>query len=180
VTATAQRLHLENSDRPTSRCEQWLEIAPLLDHCSHHFRSLLRQCAASERLNERQALILWLCWVTPDGTAQVDLARQLALSPAQLCQLLEQLRGRSLLQCVRDPEDRRRQRHQLTAAGRAAWHEIRTALTKELQAEPAEAAGPLRQLYGLLDSFLAAAPQEPRLRVVPESPEGEAASREDN
>ena len=118
-----------HSARGTS---DWLELATLLESCSHRIRRIVSAAAEPFDLSDRQAMILWLCAADPDGSAQNELAWHLTLSPPQLCHLLDQLRGRGLLESSRDPRDRRRQRTRLTGKGTQVWRELEQSLRTRL------------------------------------------------
>jgi DNA-binding MarR family transcriptional regulator len=81
-------------------------------------------------LGEAQLSILWACLSSPrDGWSQRDLARALAVSPAHVSGLVEQLRSQGLLAGRRNLHDRRRQHWQLTPAGRERLQSLFEGLT---------------------------------------------------
>src|SRR4051812_48002375 len=54
-------------------------------------------------------LVLWRTEHAGDaGISQVELARELSVSAAQICGIVEQLQSRSWLKTARPPDDRRR------------------------------------------------------------------------
>lgn len=59
-----------------------------------------------------------------DGMGQHELASRLAISPAHVSGLVEQMRARGWLESRRDPADRRRQLWRVTASGGAVWEQI--------------------------------------------------------
>ena len=179
MTPIARKHDSAQAKQSIDRRSHWLELAPLLEGCSQHLRTLLRACAESLQLSERHLLILWLCAADPQGSSQIELAQQLSISPAQLSQLLEQLRRRGLLESTRDPLDRRRQRSRLTGRGEQAWAQLEADLDRKLgDLEPLL---PSYQLRAVRDSLARLVmPCEPHgLKVVADS-EPLASTAEEN
>jgi DNA-binding MarR family transcriptional regulator len=126
-------------------------------------------------------MILWHASSHPLGSAQIELAKELAVSPGQLSLLLEQLRERGLLDCVRDPHDRRRQRNVLTATGRAAWSEIYEKLSQKLAgSNEVPLIDVVDRLRTLLDELCQPASSTPELKLHRPTVSSESTSPEGN
>ncbi len=107
---------------PGRAASRWLALAEQIAVCT---RQVQRLTAIPAGLRLPEALLLWLCGrADPEGTAQAELARRLAVSPAQVSHLLERLRGLGWLQAHRPAADRRCQRWRLTPLGRQVLAEI--------------------------------------------------------
>ena len=83
--------------------------------------------------------MLWACRKAPPmGAGQSQLAESIAVSPAHISGLVEQLRKKGLLEPRRDPADRRRQLWRISPAGYAAIKTVLDDLTDwagEIQAK---------------------------------------------
>lgn len=117
---------MEQSFPPDSQSAQaagrWLALAGQLAVCA---REVQRLTAVPAGLRLPEALLLWLCGqAEPNGIAQAELSRRLALSPAQASHLLEKLRRHGWFQAYRPAADRRCQRWRLTDRGQQVLAEI--------------------------------------------------------
>lgn len=144
----------------------WMAIAERILVLAKQFRQRLATSARTADLSETDLLALWACVAAPEGAAnQRQLADRLAVSPAQVSGTVERLRQSGLLDCRRDPQDRRRQVWHLTAAGQEA---IATAArdvaawSKNLEVHLPDTAP--EQLIGELDRLLAQFETAPFLR----------------
>lgn len=96
----------------------WLQLVEQLSRCSRTTRRALQRQLGDE-LSESQYALLRLCANDNyDAASQLDIATRLALSPAQVSGMVEQLRKRGLVIGQRSKSDRRRQVWKLTSAGR--------------------------------------------------------------
>jgi DNA-binding MarR family transcriptional regulator len=99
---------------------QWIGIAERISFCAKLLRDEFRDCLRPWELSEAQFSVLWACSAAPpSGTGQSELAASLAVSPAQISLVVEQLRRKRLLTGRRDENDRRRQVWRVSAAGHA-------------------------------------------------------------
>jgi len=108
----------------------WARLLRDLSRCGR-----LAQRALSSQLDSAlsasQAALLWTCREMESHEAsQLELARRMGMSPAQISSLVEELRRRELLVSERCPQDRRRQTWRLTASGQ----QIVCSLDEQLEA----------------------------------------------
>lgn len=114
---------LRRSDAPHAGASRraacrWLQLAELLGSASRALRDCLSAHWPPE-LGPAHCSILWQCCEAGDaGRNQSELAENLAVSPAHVSGLVEDLRQQGLIEAFRPAEDRRRQVWQLTTAGR--------------------------------------------------------------
>jgi DNA-binding MarR family transcriptional regulator len=106
----------------------WLHLVERVAVCSRLLRAALDNRMADCDLNPSQFSVLWACFHQPAGVGQSELAELLAVSPAHVSGLVEQLRRRKLLAGHRPSADRRRQQWRLTPQGEACVKAVRTAL----------------------------------------------------
>ena len=151
-----------------SAAQAWMALAERILMLAKQFRQRLAVSAKTAALTEADLLALWAsAAATPAAMNQRELADRLAVSPAQVSATVERLRQNGLLECCRDPLDRRRQVWQLTAAGHAAIATVaRDVATwaKDLEADTVPA-----QLIDDLDRLLAQFATSPFL-CEPHSP----------
>lgn len=102
-----------------SAATRWLHLAERISVCGRLLRAGLDRRMEACQLSPSQFSILWACYAAQGGAGQSALADQLAVSPAHVSGLVEQLRARRLLAARRPASDRRRQLWHLTPAGRA-------------------------------------------------------------
>jgi DNA-binding MarR family transcriptional regulator len=104
--------------------ETWAGMLLALARCGR-----LAQRALAAQLDDRfspsQAAMLWACReLAVAEPSQLELAKHLGLSPAQVSAQVETLRSAGLIVSERSPHDRRRQTWQLTAAGEQATRQL--------------------------------------------------------
>lgn len=115
--------HPESVDR-AEPAVRWLQLVERVAVCSRLLRAGLDQRMAACQLNPSQFSILWACHHAESGSGQSQLAELLAVSPAHISGLVEQLRRRKLLAGHRPSTDRRRQLWRLTPQGRQAVESV--------------------------------------------------------
>jgi DNA-binding MarR family transcriptional regulator len=92
-------------------------------------RRLLADEAAAVGLSDVELLVVWLCDEGP-GLAQVELAHEVGISPAQMSATVERLRQRGLIAVQRSALDRRRQVWRTTDGGRQALAALKPAIER--------------------------------------------------
>ena len=109
----AQRIH-NSQDEPEAT---WGGLLRGLSNCGRLAQRALAAELDSE-LSPSQAALLWTCReMELQDANQLELARRIGMSPAQVSGLVEELRRRELITSERSPRDRRRQTWKLTDAG---------------------------------------------------------------
>jgi DNA-binding MarR family transcriptional regulator len=122
---------------PLEAAGQWLEVARRLFSSARATRRLLCEIAQGEELSEWGVLALWVCHQQCEaGLDQRALAAELAVSAAQISELVAELHRRELLAALRPANDRRRQVWRTTTAGDEALARMLMALEKRLRARP--------------------------------------------
>jgi DNA-binding MarR family transcriptional regulator len=107
------------------RTDHWIQVLCALNRQVRHWQAALDQAlqssaAASQPLESVELLVLWIARQSAaPGISQVDIARNLAVSAAQVCAVVESLQQQGWLQTLRRPDDRRRHCCSLTPAGEA-------------------------------------------------------------
>jgi len=118
---------------------RWTELAGKILVCSRMLREQLSRRADRQEISEGELFLLWACRKAPPmGAGQSQLAESIAVSPAHISGLVEQLRKKGLLEPRRDPADRRRQLWRISPAGYAAIKTVLDDLTDwagEIQAK---------------------------------------------
>lgn len=146
----------------------WIHLVERLAVCSRLLRAGLDARMAACDLNPSQFSILWVCDHAESGAGQSQLADLLAVSPAHVSGLVEQLRRRRLLAGHRPPSDRRRQLWRLTPQGRQLVESVLAAIrTWAVQVDvrlPAKASHALMHLVDQVTEAVQAA--EPRVGEV--------------
>jgi DNA-binding MarR family transcriptional regulator len=104
----------------------------LLLKAGTQFHSVIDDALAALDLNGRQLLVLTFVG-GEEHLSQKMLATRLGLDPTIVVALVDELEGRRLLARERDPEDRRRHRLRLTAAGRKLHTRALTTVTRAEQ-----------------------------------------------
>lgn len=132
-------LYRENSDlRKTRPPADWIDTFQQTLVGSRRIRELIATRLSRLDLSEPEFSLLWILAVTerrcgdssPDqAISQREIARQLAISAAQVCGLVERMRQRELICSKRDPSDRRRQCWRLTDRGAAMFRSATERLT---------------------------------------------------
>jgi DNA-binding MarR family transcriptional regulator len=137
----------------------WLHLVERVATCSRLLRAELDARMEACALNPSQFSLLWACHQECAGVGQRELAELLAVSPAHVSGLVEQLRRRRLLAGHRPATDRRRQLWRLTAQGRETVDAVLTALRNwagELERRlPADASRTLERLVDELSLAVA-------------------------
>jgi DNA-binding MarR family transcriptional regulator len=100
----------------------------LLLKAGTQFHAVIDDALAALDLNGRQLLVLTFVG-GEQHLSQKMLATRLGLDPTIVVALVDELEGRKLLARERDPEDRRRHRLRLTAAGRKLHTRALTTVT---------------------------------------------------
>ncbi len=97
----------------------WIELAEQICIRGRKLHDELSRLVGRWQLSPPQFSLLWVWRLTPgEGWGQNELAAALAVSPAQVSGLVEQLRRKGLLEGRRPAADRRRQLWRLTPDGR--------------------------------------------------------------
>jgi len=119
---------------PACAAGEWLEVARRLFSTAKAARKLLCDVAASEDLSEWAVLALWVCQCRRQaGLDQRAMAAELAVSAAQISELVAELHRRDLLAALRPADDRRRQVWRTTGAGDETLARILVALAGRLR-----------------------------------------------
>jgi DNA-binding MarR family transcriptional regulator len=101
-----------------SSASTWAELSDLILRSSRSLRDELGRHTLRHGVSDTQFSLLWFSRQGPqEGVSQNEIASALALSPAHVSSLVEQLRGAGLLDGRRHPADRRRQVWKLTPQG---------------------------------------------------------------
>ena len=128
----------------------------LLGQLAVSCRILRRQVAEVARplgLSDSHYFLMWRCGQSgSSGASQRELVEALAVSPAQVSGLCEQLRARNLLCGHRPADDRRRQIWRLTAEGNLQLDRLATQLAP--WAENLFAHGDPRELSAMLTQLV--------------------------
>ncbi len=139
----------------------WLQLVERLAMCSRLMRAELDARLDACALNPSQFSLLWACHQESAGVGQRELAELLAVSPAHVSGLVEQLRRRRLLAGHRPAADRRRQLWRLTPLGRETVETVLTELrswSAELERHlPSDASRALERLVDQLSAAVATA-----------------------
>lgn len=109
----------EPSQPPPCAAGRWIELSEQISLCARLLRGQLAQHDEANRLSDAEFSLLWTCAAAPaGGLSQTELATSLALSPAHISGLVEQLRAKGFLRGRRAASDRRRRLWQITPPGR--------------------------------------------------------------
>lgn len=104
----------------TVHLDDCLQLLEKLLRCGHALRGAIAEDVRAAGLSESEFRLLWISGSAgPVGVNQTELSQRLAVSPAQVSALVEQLRRKELLFGQRSSSDRRRQCWRLTPKGRA-------------------------------------------------------------
>jgi len=138
--------------------DRWTELTGKILVCSRMLREQLSRRAGRQEISEGEFFLLWACQeAAPMGVVQGQLAKSIAVSPAHVSVLVEQLRKKGLLESRRDPSDRRRQLWRISPAGHAAIKTVLEDLTDwagDIQAKLGNDAD--RALGQLIEELIAA------------------------
>jgi DNA-binding MarR family transcriptional regulator len=130
-------LSLGCSHSDSHSASEWLEVARQLFSTAREARRLLAEVAAREQLSEWAVLALWVCHQRSEaGLDQRAIASELAVSTAQISELVADLDRRELLAALRPANDRRRQVWRTTTAGNESLARVLTALEERLRVCP--------------------------------------------
>ena len=173
---------LHNSE-PAKTAVPLIELIELIRVSGRMLRGLLASHLQKHKLAESQFSTLWICRKAPRiGLSQQDVAAALAVSPAAVSGLVEQLRRRGLLEGWRAESDRRRQLWRLTPAGRDVLDAVLSdlvawAATLEAQLERTDSGDLFLAVEQLVQALsLQTSAGSPR-RAVPKPSVGESAGR---
>lgn len=104
---------------PNGSARQCIELAEQISVCGRKLHDELSHLVGQWQLSPPQFSLLWACRYTrAEGSSQNELAGAMAVSPAHVSGLVEQLRRKGLLEGRRAAVDRRRQLWRLTPDGR--------------------------------------------------------------
>jgi DNA-binding MarR family transcriptional regulator len=107
------------------RFDDWVFAWCSLMQRSRRWQSCLDEALQPQALSAAEFLVLWRTGhAAAPGISQVELARELNVSAAHICGLVERLQGRGWLHTVRAAGDRRRLYCSLTSAGNAALQRL--------------------------------------------------------
>lgn len=105
--------------------KRWIELSEQISQCARLLRAEVARQSEPAQLTDAEFSMLWSCAAAPaGGVSQKELAAALAVSPAHVSGLVEQLRGKGLLRGRRAATDRRRRLWQITPQGRAELHSL--------------------------------------------------------
>lgn len=128
---------LGSPDRSGPPAGDWIDPAIELVAWGRRLGRALAGGAKEQGLSETQFQLLWLLGTLAEPlSSQAELARELALSPAQVSGLLEELRSRGLVTGRSAKSDRRRRLWRLTPAGFARRFAVAARLAQKIT--PAE------------------------------------------
>jgi DNA-binding MarR family transcriptional regulator len=112
-----------------STVDRWIFAWCSLTQRARRWQGQLEDSLQPHDLSAVELLVLWRTGhATSPGISQVELSRELSVSTAQVCGVVETLHGRGWLQTTRPPEDRRRLYCQLTPTGELELKRLRHAL----------------------------------------------------
>jgi len=104
---------------PNGSARQCIELAERISVCGRKLHDELSHLVGRWQLSPPQFSLLWACrHARSEGSSQNELAGVMAVSPAHVSGLVEQLRRKGLLVGHRAAVDRRRQLWRLTPDGR--------------------------------------------------------------
>jgi DNA-binding MarR family transcriptional regulator len=162
---TSETFH-SNAAAPTAALADGMQLLmPLLDvlaRCHRAARESISDVTHRHGMTDSEFHLLWVCRVwEADPPSQNDLAQALAISPAQVSCLVEQLRQKQWITGTRSAVDRRRQVWRLTDEGANALEAVATVLRQFTDRLVSRLSVPalqaltdrLRGLYGALSSL---------------------------
>lgn len=118
-------MEASGSDLTHRRVDHWVFAWCSLVQRSRRWQASLDEALQPHELVAAEFLVLWRTGhAASPGISQVELARELNISPAQVCGVVETLQGRGWLQTVRPREDRRRLYCSLTPTGGAGLNRL--------------------------------------------------------
>jgi DNA-binding MarR family transcriptional regulator len=111
-------LETDSTEHPPAMTARWIDLVERILLCGRVLRDEIRLRLQRWEVSESEFSLLWACKDAPSsGRGQNELAKVLAVSPAQVSAMVEQLRRKRLLRGRRATGDRRRQLWRLTPAG---------------------------------------------------------------
>jgi DNA-binding MarR family transcriptional regulator len=113
---------MEAAESPSSRrVDHWVFAWCALMQRSRRWQTNLDEALQPHQLVAAEFLVLWRTGhATSPGITQVELARELNVSAAHVCGVVEKLQARRWLKTIRPLKDRRRLCCSLTSQGAAA------------------------------------------------------------
>lgn len=151
---------------------QLIRMVMELTSCEKALRAAIAEVVSPFSLSENAFFILILCQRNQDRPlSQSALAKTVGLSPAQLSNLVEQLRQDGWIEASRDANDRRRQYWALTQEGSHRLDEIlQTFATAwqldQLPIQPRSLVDGFRQLAAMLQTSLVSESTSPSTFLV--------------
>src|SRR5688572_3657965 len=101
--------------------DQWVAAWCAVSRCARSWQDQLDNALRPHEIAMGELLVLWRTGRSlPPGISQIDLSRELNISAAQVCGVVDTLQKRTWLQTHRPPEDRRRLYCSLTQLGEAS------------------------------------------------------------
>jgi DNA-binding MarR family transcriptional regulator len=151
----------------TSHLDVCLQLLEKLFRCGYGLRGAISESVRPAGLSETEFRLLWLCGrADPPGVHQTELSERLAVSPAQVSAMVEQLRRKKLLLGQRSRSDRRRQCWRVTPQGRALIASLAAELNPWAQRWLGHlSAGQLQSVAAALDSITTADRTNDALRI---------------
>jgi DNA-binding MarR family transcriptional regulator len=105
--------------------DRWVFAWCALTQRARRWQGELDEALKPHGLGAVELLVLWRTGhATSPGITQVQLSRELSVSAAQVCGVVDTLQSRNWLQTVRPREDRRRLHCSLTPLGEAALSQL--------------------------------------------------------
>ncbi|PQO30669.1 hypothetical protein C5Y96_14485 [Blastopirellula marina] len=152
---------MANSERTSSHVAvELIRMAIEMASCEKTMRAAIAEVVSPFSLSENAFFVLVLCQQNLDRPlSQSRLAKTVGLSPAQLSNLVEQLRQEGWIEASRDDRDRRRQYWTLTDEGNRRLEEILPRFHEawqfdQLPVDPRTLLEGFRQLVALLGDSL--------------------------
>jgi len=150
--------NLERTSPPVA--VELIRMAIEMASCEKTMRAAIAEVVSPFSLTENAFFVLVLCWQNHDRPLpQSKLAKTVGLSPAQLSNLVEQLRQEGWIEASRDERDRRRQFWTLTEDGHLRLEAILPRFHEawqfdQLPVDPRTLLEGFRQLVALLGKSL--------------------------
>jgi len=105
--------------------DHWIFAWCSLTQRARKWQGLLDDALRPHGVVAAELLVLWRTGhAPPRGISQVELSRELSISAAQVCGVVESLQTRGWLQTIRPREDRRRLDCSLTPPGQARLQQL--------------------------------------------------------
>ena len=111
--------------RLARRLDHWVFACCALMQRSRRWQASLNEALRPNHLQAAEFLVLWRTGhAAQPGITQVELARELSVSAARVCGVVEKLQSRQWLQVTRPVRDRRRLYCSLTSQGATALNQL--------------------------------------------------------